>query len=200
MLPFALAALLAAVVPSSPSPSPVDAEIAALRALARAAAADPDVDEVQRAAAAGAGADPDALGWESRTRSAAWLPQIALHASRGQHETRVVGVSGTVESDYLRYTPSLDLGVRAAWELDRLIFGRDEAGAAWTAARLRERRDERVRLATRLYFQRRRLVLQLALDPPREALGRAERENQIQEITAELDALTGGLFGGRRTP
>ena len=72
--------------------------------------------------------------------------------------------------------------------------------AAWTASRLVDRREERVRRATRLYFQRRRLVAQLALDPPRDAVARADRENQIDELTAELDAVTGGLFSGRRNP
>jgi len=197
----ALAALLAVALPAPPPAAPiVEAGPGVFRALARATAGDPDVEEVQRAAAERAGADPDRLGWAERTRSAAWLPQIALHATRGQRDTRVVGVSGTLESDYLRYTPSFDVGVRAAWELDRLVFARDEPNAAWTASRLRERRDERVRQATRLYYQRRRLLLQLALEPPHEPLARAERENQVQEITAELDALTGGLFSGRRLP
>jgi hypothetical protein len=202
----ALAALLLALRAatagaSQPPPAaapPIEPEVAALRALARVAAADPDVEEVQRAAADGAGADPDRLGWSVRTRSAAWLPTLTLQASRAQRDTRVVGVTGTVESDYVRYTPSLELGVRAAWDLDRLVFARDETDAAWTAAKLRERRDERLRHATRLYYQRRRLLVQLALEPPREPLARAERENQVREITAELDALTGGLLSGRR--
>jgi hypothetical protein len=197
-LPALLLAAAAAAPPHLPAAPPLEREAVPLRALARLAAADPDVDEVQRAAADGAGADPDRLGWASRARAAAWLPALTLQASRVQRDTRVVGVTGTVESDYLRTTPSLEVGVRAAWDLDRLVFARDETDAAWTGAKLRERRDERVRHATRLYFQRRRLLVQLAVEPPHEPLARAERESQVQELTAELDALTGGLFSGRR--
>jgi hypothetical protein len=200
-----LLSLLLAAPPTLPAPPAADpaatARIDGHRVLAVIAAADPPVAEVQRAAADHDGIDPDRLrAWVARPRSAHWLPRLSIDASRTERDTRVVGVTGTVESDYLRVTPSTQLGVRLSWDLDQLVFSRDEPAAAWTASRLIDRREERVRRATRLYFQRRRLLVQLALDPPREALQRAERENQVDEITAELDELTGGLFSGRRRP
>jgi hypothetical protein len=179
----------------------LDAGEEARRLLAAATAGDPDVAAVQRAAADHDGVAPDRLrAWVARPRSAAWLPRLTLDASRTDRDTRVIGVTGTVESDYLRTSPSIQVGVRLTWDLDQLVFSRDEPAAAWTASRLVDRREERVRRATRLYFQRRRLVVQLLLDPPRDAGARAERENQIDELTAELDAVTGGLFSGRRKP
>jgi hypothetical protein len=197
--------LLLTAPPAAPTPPAADpaalARVDANRVLAVVAAADPPVAEVQRAAAQHDGVDPDRLrAWVARPRSAHWLPRLSIDASRTERDTRVVGVTGTVESDYLRVTPSTQLGVRLSWDLDQLVFSRDEPAAAWTASRLIDRREERVRRATRLYFQRRRLLVQLALDPPREALQRAERENQVDEITAELDELTGGLLSGRRRP
>jgi hypothetical protein len=199
-----LAALLAAP-PAVPAPAtaelPASIRSEAHRVLARISAGDPPVAEVQRAAARHDGVDPDRLrAWVARPRSAHWLPRVTLDASRTERDTRVVGVTGTVESDYLRVNPSTQYGVRLSWDLDQLVFARDEPAAAWTASRLIDRREERVRRATRLYFQRRRLLLQLALDPPGSPALRAERENQFDEITAELDELTGGLFSGRRTP
>jgi hypothetical protein len=197
--------LLALLLAAPPAPSAADpAAIARLdgqRVLTVVAAGDPPVAEVQRAAAEHDGVDPDRLrAWVARPRSAHWLPRVTLDASRTERDTRVVGVTGTVESDYLRLNPSTQFGVRLSWDLDQLVFSGDEPAAAWTASRLIDRRAERVRRATRLYFQRRRLLVQLALDPPREALQRAERENQVDEITAELDELTGGLLSGRRKP
>ena len=200
-----LLALLLAAPPAVPAPPAAEPAVAARidghRILAVVAAGDPPVAEVQRAAADHDGVDPDRLrAWVARPRSAHWLPRVSLDASRTERDTRVVGVTGTVESDYLRVNPSTQLGIRLSWDLDQLVFSRDEPAAAWTASRLIDRREERVRRATRLYFQRRRLLVQLALDPPREALQRAERENQVDEITAELDELTGGLLSGRRKP
>jgi hypothetical protein len=200
-----LLALLLAAPPAVPAPPAAEPAVAARidghRILAVVAAGDPPVAEVQRAAADHDGVDPDRLrAWVARPRSAHWLPRVSLDASRTERDTRVVGVTGTVESDYLRVNPSTQFGVRLSWDLDQLVFSRDEPAAAWTASRLIDRREERVRRATRLYFQRRRLLVQLALDPPREAMQRAERENQVDEITAELDELTGGLLSGRRRP
>jgi hypothetical protein len=200
-------ALLLAAPPAAPLPvpgaadAPASARSEVRRILALVAAGDPPIAEVQRAAAAHDGVDPDRLrAWVARPRSAHWLPRITLDASRTERDTRVVGVTGTVESDYLRLNPSTQFGIRASWDLDQLVFSRDEPAAAWTASRLIDRREERVRRATRLFFQRRRLLVQLALDPPREPAQRAERENQVDEVTAELDELTGGLFSGRRNP
>ena len=205
-----LAILLAAppAVPATSAPATsagADAAVSARaeshRVLIVVSAADPPVAEVQRAAAAHDGVDPERLrAWVARPRSAHWLPRVSLDASRTERDTRVVGVTGTVESDYLRLNPSTQFGVRLSWDLDQLVFSRDEPAAAWTASRLIDRREERVRRATRLYFQRRRLLVQLALEPPREAVQRAERETHVDEITAELDELTGGLFSGRRKP
>jgi hypothetical protein len=200
-----LLATLLAAPHAPPDASAVEAAASARnearRVLVRVAAADPPIAEVQRAAAVHDGVDPDRLrAWVARPRSAHWLPRITLDASRTERDTRVVGVTGTVESDYLRLNPSTQFGIRASWDLDQLVFSRDEPAAAWTASRLIDRREERVRRATRLYFQRRRLLVQLSLDPPREPAQRVERENQIDEVTAELDELTGGLFSGRRTP
>ncbi len=197
--------VLALLLLAPPGTPPVDAAAAARseshRVLGAVAAGDPPIAAVQRAAADHDGVDPDRLrAWIARPRSAHWLPRVTLDASRTERDTRVVGVTGTVESDYLRLNPSTQFGVRLSWDLDQLVFSRDEPAAAWTASRLVDRREERVRRATRLYFQRRRLLVQLALDPPREAVARAERENQVDEITAELDELTGGLFSGRRKP
>ncbi len=200
-----LVALLLAAPPAPPAMPSADPVAAARleghRALAVVAAADPPVAAVQEAAARHDGVDPERLrAWVARPRSAHWLPRVSIDASRTERDTRVVGVTGTVESDYLRLNPSTQFGVRLSWDLDQLVFSRDEPAAAWTASRLIDRREERVRRATKLYFQRRKLLVQLALDPPREAVQRAERENQVDEITAELDELTGGLFSGRRKP
>jgi hypothetical protein len=188
--------------PSAPPAGSTDAARAeGRRVLAALAAADPPIADVQRAAAEHDGVDPERLkAWVARPRSAHWLPRVSVEGSRTDRDTRVIGVTGTVESDYLRLSPSMQYGIRLTWELDQLVFSRDEPAAAWTASRLIDRREERVRRATRLYFQRRRLLAGLALEPPQDPAQRAARESQVDEITAELDELTGGLFSGRRKP
>ncbi len=54
--------------------------------------------------------------------------------------------------------------------------------------------------AAQLYFERRRLRLALALAPPADPAARAEAELRVAEITARLDAATGGLLRLGRRP
>lgn len=178
----------------------VRSESEAARVLARIADGEPPIEEVQRAAAQRSGVDPALLdSWGGRVRTAAWLPRLSVEFRREEHSTRTVGLTGTVESDYVRVTPGSWFGVRAAWDLDSLLFTADELRAAETAARLRRRREEAVQRVTRLYFQRLRLRLLLVLSPPANALERAESELALETATAELDALTGGLYSRPRS-
>ena len=77
---------------------------------------------------------------------------------------------------------------------------RGEPAAASPALSRHRRREEAVKRATALYYERRRLVVLLALEPPTTPLGRAEAELELERTTAELDAVTGGLYGGRLGP
>lgn len=171
---------------------------AAARLLSRLAAGEPSVSQVQVAAAAQVeAAAPDPAALAARRRLAALLPRLSAELRADQRSYRVVGLQGTSEVDYLRSSPGRGVTVRATWELGELVAPRGEPGAALAAlARLR-RREEAVRRATALYFERRRLLAVLALDPPATPLARAEAELEVDRVTAELDAATGGLYLGR---
>jgi hypothetical protein len=205
-MPPLAALLLCAPLAAAPSPPPPAAPpprdaAEPLRLLARLAAADPPVAQVQSAAARqveGEVPDPSALA--ARRRLAAWLPRVSAEVQHDERSYRVVGLQGSSEVDYARSSPGTSVTVRATWELPDLVASRGEPSAASaTLSRLR-RRDEAVRRATELLFERRRHRLLLALDPPAEPLARAEAELEVDRLTAELDALTGGLlsaWGGR---
>ncbi len=196
----ALSALPGTAAPPPPPPPPRE-PAEALRLLARLAAADPPVGQVQAAAARRVEAEvPDPALLAARRRVAAWLPRLQAEAERDERSYRVVGLQGTSEVDYARTSPGTRLSVRATWELPDLVASRGEPAAASAALSRARRRDEAVRRATELLYERRRRRLQLALDPPAEPLARAEAELEVDRLTAELDALTGGLlstWGGR---
>ncbi len=84
----------------------------------------------------------------------------------------------------------------ATWDLGGLVAARGEISAASEAAERARRRAEAVKRATTLYYDRRRALLALLLDPPLAPRARAEAELEVDRITAELDALTGGLLAG----
>ncbi|HYQ81484.1 MAG TPA: hypothetical protein VEP68_08285 [Anaeromyxobacteraceae bacterium] len=199
MVPALLLLLVATDPPASraqPPPPPAEAEVRAARAAALAWAGEPTVEAVQRAAAAQLDGERERLdSLRSRARQAAWLPRLSAEMEHDERTTRVVGFTGAAESDYVRTSPGWRGGLRAAWELDRLLFAREELALAEAASRLARHREERVERATRLLFQRVSLKAELWLSPPPDPAERARRELELARVAAELDALTGGLLG-----
>jgi hypothetical protein len=140
-----------------------------------------------QAAAARLAAPPAA----HRSALSALLPRVTAEVRHDEQSNRVVGLQGSGEVDYLRLTPGTSVAVRATWDLARLVAP-PEPGAADHA----RRRDEAVRRATQLYYERRQLRVALLLAPPEDPVARADAELEIDRLGAELDALTGGLFSG----
>lgn len=194
-------ALLLALLAASPTAAPAQPPLGARdvpRLLAQLAASDPPVEEVQRAAALRAAAGPEeAASWRARARWAALLPSVSASYSHAERSTRTLGLTTTAEVDLLRLTPTDEVGVRLSWNLPELVFAEAELRTADAAARAARRRAQAVERAMRLYFQRRELIAALWLAPPDDARARAAAELAVDEVTAELDFLTGGLFGRR---
>lgn len=200
VLPILLAALAAAPA-ATPDASPHPDTSEALRALAYLRSEGPPIAEVRLAAAREVERDPAPLAtFARRARLAALLPRITAEGRYDERSYRVVGLQGSGEVDYLRLSPGRALAVRATWDLGAVVAAREELAAASAAAARLRRREEAVRRATELHHERRRALLQLLLAPPASALARAEAELALDRLTAELDALTGGLLsrGGRR--
>jgi hypothetical protein len=188
------AAPLRAAAPAS-DPDPLRAAAEVYRAVSALAAGEPTIADVQAAAArqAGAGGEP-ALTFAARARWAALLPRLTAEVRRDERSQRIVGLQGAGEVDYLRQSPGSVVALRATWDLGRLVAAPGElAGAAAGVARTR-RQEEAVRRATSLFYERRKLRLELWLAPPDDALARARAELEVERLGAELDALTGGLL------
>jgi hypothetical protein len=194
--PLALAALLAAA-PARPPEGPGDPSADALRALARLAAGEPGAAEIQAAAARRAEAvtvDPAAI--PSRGRLAALLPRVTAEVRHDEQSARTLGLQGAGEVDYVRFAPGTSVLVRVAWDLGALVAPPGEIATIAAAVERARRRDDAVRRATALYYERQRLRLALALEPPLTTLERAAAELEIDRVTADLDALTGGVYSG----
>jgi len=201
---LARALLLAALAAPPPAPRPAPVALAqafagareeAARLLGHALVGEPRVEEVQRAAAARAAVGrQEAEGWRRRARLAALVPRVSAQYRRDDRTYRVAGLASTSEVDYVRSAPGDTFTLRLDWNLEGLVLGREELAAAAAAQRAQAHRQRAVDRATHLYYERVRLRLALGASPPDDARERAEAELRLEEITAELDALT-GLYG-----
>jgi hypothetical protein len=169
-------------------------------------AADPPVDALRAAASALALTEPDrARSLVVRARVAGWLPEIrggffrrfarAESVDLGASPTTPLAPVGIDSDNDVRYE------LRATWDLAKLAFNPDEIGAHFQALRTADARREIESLVIRLYFERRRLKVELGAadatampSSPGMPLSGVTMELRVEEIEAELDALTGGAF------
>jgi hypothetical protein len=157
--------------------------------------AEPSVRDVQEAASRYAEVHPELIqSWRSRARLAASAPQF-----RAEYRTVNSADNRQVESTS---SPSITTNntvehrplVRAQWDLDRLVFNPDELRVANQTVDLVRLRESVMDQATKLYFERRRLQVENDLAPAADIAGRVRKELRLQELVADIDALTGGFF------
>jgi len=163
---------------------------------------DPDSDCLslaRRKAVEMAMTEPErARSYVSRAGRAALLPELRVLVSRryGRSESVDIVSSSTALSSPLGIDTVNDIRyeARATWDLAKLVFSSEELAAQNQALHMAELRRDIQSTMNRLYFERRRLVLDIA------ATDRVARQLRASEIDAELDALSAGAFGACASP
>jgi hypothetical protein len=152
------------------------------------------VTEVQRAVIRAAQLEPErTASLMARARRAAALPRVHVGLTR---ELRRYDTLTAATDPKSNAGAELLFEVSATWSLDRLVFHPGEVAAARQAVRASRARRELVELATRLYFTRRRLTVELSRTPDGPA--RQDLVLRREEATALLEGLMGQKLA--RTP
>jgi hypothetical protein len=161
-------------------------------------AGEPTVREVQDRTIEYVRVHPDAVdSWRTRARFNAIAPRLTT-AAQGtlDDDLRTIqnldATAAEIETATKSNTGRLTIG--ATWDLDRLIFEPQEMAVAREAVRTANLRDRVLEEVTRRYFERRRLQVDLELAPPTDLADRVRKELRLQELTADIDAFTGGWF------
>jgi hypothetical protein len=170
---------------------------------------EPTVIQVQEATATYNHIEQDVIsGWTTRANLAPLLPHVRVDWRRFSvdnlqntfNQSYDVLVDGTelltgIDRDQRTQNNDQDQWrVQGDWELRDLIFNPDLLRVSNERSDLVELREDILTTVTTLYFQRRRAQVQMVMDPPADAVERLRRELELQELTAGIDALTGGWF------
>jgi len=83
--------------------------------------------------------------------------------------------------------------VRGVWDLSRLVFNPEQLDVKT----LNSLQETLIREVTVMYFARRRVLANLFLSPPEDDEDRFFEELRLEEMTATIDAFTGGKFAER---
>lgn len=155
---------------------------------------EPDLSELERSALRRAEADAGSVERLKRAvRGAAAMPTVKLSLDRDMKRAESLD-RDQVDPDRWGADADRDLnfGASAEWELGELVFNPDEIRVHNLLGDRADRREAVLSLLVGAFFERRRLLLTELLLPaatPEEAI---ERRMRIDELTAVIDALTGG--------
>ncbi len=83
---------------------------------------------------------------------------------------------------------------RAQWDFSRLIYNSEQKNVVSLMNSVATTRDKLLKELTKVYFDRRKLQINMTVNPPSDVAARLEAELKLQELTATLDAMTGGWF------
>jgi hypothetical protein len=97
-------------------------------------------------------------------------------------------------ADYLQSENDDKVVVKVEWRLDKLVMSSEQIRIINESQKTVKLREKLLDEVTRLFFDRRRLQVDQLLKPARSIEDQIENELRLQEMTANLDALTGGAF------
>ena len=86
------------------------------------------------------------------------------------------------------------IDVRAKWNLDKLIMSSERIRVINEAQDVVKLRDKVLDEVTRLYFDRRQQQVDMLLNPAGDVKAQIKTELRLEELTAQINAYTGGRF------
>jgi hypothetical protein len=165
---------------------------------------EPGIERVHQAALAYLRLGPN---WMDKLKQGAarrgLLPVVVLHGALAHDTTRATTwdeavTSGSlwslVDRDYDR-AEDYDVGLTFSWDLGDLAYNPEEIDVSREAREVIELRDDVLDEITQLYFERRRVLAQLAQLPDPGEAERLRLRLRADELAAGIDAWTGGWFG-----
>ncbi len=192
LLPFLLIATAAAAPPDCPALGPA-ADPVHLHDLVTRFEEEPGVTDVHRWVVRAAQLQParaEALVRDARARGA--LPLVRVRGRYDDRSNRKWTAEERPPAEDHDSDWTLDLWLE--WDLAELAAGPDLSRAVREGRAMTELRQAVLAESTVVYFDRRRVLTEDALDPCPDAASRAERRLRRQELDATLDALTAGRW------
>lgn len=168
--------------------------------------AEPGMEEVRRAALAYLDLGPHRLGRLQRAPGRrGWLPTVALRferdrTSEGSSDWDEAWLSGARRSLFDRErqrSRGFEASLALTWDLGDIVYHPESVDVSREVRELVELRDDVLDELRHLYFERRRVLLELLVLPADRPVEAARLRLRADELAAGIDAWTGGWFGRR---
>jgi len=160
----------------------------------------PKINEVQQAAIKYAEVEPEKIiRWRKQAKMKALLPKLTVGVDRSESTNYEIYTNATTH--YVYEGPddkSNGWDVTLSWELGDLIYSDDQTNIDVRSKLMVQLRDDILDEVTKLYFERIRVKMEINNLTIEDSKKRCEKELKLQELTASLDALTGGYFSSHQ--
>jgi hypothetical protein len=190
-----------------PPPEPIaqrapDASLAVEIARPVVDPSEPDVQSVQRAALRYLALEPARIAaLREGVSRRGWLPILSFRATRDRDRSRHSDYDETFVSGEMHYlndrdsdrNHQLELQLVVSWDLGDIAYHPEAIDVSREAREIIELRDDVLDEITQLYFERRRVLAALAVQP--DSLAANELQLRAAQLAAGIDAWTGGWFG-----
>jgi len=152
---------------------------------------EPSIEEIQEAAVQYAEVQPEKIAsWRKKAAVKALFPEVSL-----DYDKTIYGSVSVVSGTSIFATGPNDWGVTLKWDLADIVWNSAQGSIIDVRSRLMVKlRNDILQEVNKLYFERRKIQMELLLNPPQNATERLEKELRIEELTGGIDGLTGGYF------
>ena len=187
--------------PGVPLPGPLLSGAGSWAEAAGAGEPVPSIQAVQSAAVRYAEADPGKIaGWRRRARWRAFLPRFSVGLDRDRNANIVSSTrDGSTHFTVGPERRNLALDLSFTWELGELVWNPDQTSIDARSRLMVYLRRDILEEVNRTYFERLRLASEFSRNPTEDSQLRTERRLRLEELSARLDALTGGFFSRFRS-
>lgn len=159
---------------------------------------EPSAREIHRAVIRFSNLSPGKIKrWHAESRAASLLPNFSFGRDTGRSNNVDIDRGSTNEPDSFILGPEdIDRGwdLDVSWDLGDLIWSSNQTSIDSRDKLTTELRHDFLSEATRLYFERRRTQIETVFTPPTDETDHYNRMIRLEELTALLDAMTGGYF------
>jgi hypothetical protein len=161
---------------------------------------EPGILEIQQVTVDYAEVYPDKIKWMRRSaQNKALLPKVSFGMDGNMGRTVNLDRGSTTTPDFYIEGPidrNFGWDIDFSWDLGELIWNHDQTNIDVRSRLMVQLRNDLLDEVTKLYFERRRLQMELLRDPPDDNK-RAFKQLRLDELTASIDGLTGGYLSER---
>jgi len=158
----------------------------------------PKIEDVQKAAIKYAEVQPEKIRkWRKAAAQKAILPKITTSVGRNVTDLwhwETGSSTKNCDDVLMKGNPAIEWDVSMSWDLGELIWNDAQTSIDARSRLMVELRNDILDEVTKLYFERQRVIIELENIAIEDRRKRLDKEIRLRELTANLDALTGGYF------